>query len=117
LKTVFDLPEEFVGAGEFLKIASADVIFVMQLLQSKECSARSQPDFSPAVNALQALNKEFNVANAAAIQLHVERVGGRRAGTLLGHHAFASLQDGFDGGETQSGVGGSAFGRAAINVG
>jgi hypothetical protein len=39
LEAMFDLPKEFVSAGEFLKVASANVVFVVQFLQSKECSA------------------------------------------------------------------------------
>jgi hypothetical protein len=96
LQAVFDLPEEFVAAGEFLKVVTADVVFIVQLLQSKESAPRPQPDFPAAMDALQALHKELNIANPPSIELYVERGDSSRTGTPFGHQAFTRLQDGLN---------------------
>src|SRR5258706_9662140 len=68
------------------------------------------------MDALEALHEKFNIANAAAIQLHVERVGSRGAGALLGNQAFAGLQDRLNSGKAQSGGVALGVGSTPVDV-
>src|SRR5438067_4861505 len=72
LQAMLDLAKEFVGRAELVKILAAEVALVMKLLQCKESSARTQPGFCAAINALQALHQKLDLANAAAPDLNID---------------------------------------------
>ena len=71
LQPVLQMPQELVGAGEIVKFFAADVALVMQLMQREQSSARPQPGFRAAIHPLQALHQKFNIADATAIDLHI----------------------------------------------
>src|SRR5262249_32639125 len=103
LKAMFHLAQKLVGGRQLLEVAPADVLLVMEFLERKERSTRSQPAFFSAVNALQTLYKKLDIANAAGVELHVEFIG-------KGSHAFAATCDAipglkgcFNGGEVHIG--------------
>ena len=72
LQTMFQIAQELVGVGQVLEVLAADVLLVVQLLQSEESAAGAQPRFAAAVDALETLHQKFNIANAAAIDLHID---------------------------------------------
>src|SRR5215813_4976846 len=63
--------QELVGLRQFVKVFAADVSLIVQFLQRKERATRTQPSFFAAINPLQTLRKKLDIANAAAIELHV----------------------------------------------
>src|SRR5947209_6979254 len=77
LQPMLNSSQEHIRAAEFVIIAACDVSLVVQFLQREQCSARAQPRLAAAVNALQALRQEFNVANAAASNRSEERRVGK----------------------------------------
>ena len=71
LQPVLQMPQELIGAGEIMKFLAADVSLVVQFVQRKQGSAGSQPGFRAAIHPLQALHQKFNIADAPAIDLHI----------------------------------------------
>src|SRR5262249_18821641 len=61
LQAMLQPAEELVTRVQLVKIAAADVIFVVQLLQREKRTAGAQPGFAPAVYPLQALHQELDV--------------------------------------------------------
>src|SRR5579862_43076 len=92
--------QKLVRAAEFVKFLSADMAIVMQFLQRKERAAGSQPRLRTAIDALQTLDKKFNVADAATVDLHVHPkfvLAIKESPLLL--HLLARDQSSFDRGE------------------
>jgi hypothetical protein len=74
-------PQELVRAAEIVEFFSAEVLFIVKLMQSEESSTGPQPRFRSSVNALQTLDKKLDIANPAAINFYVNtgpEVGSRR---------------------------------------
>src|ERR1700730_14489712 len=69
---MLQMTQKLVGTGQIVKFLAADVPFVVQFLQRKESSSRSQPRLCASVYALQALHQKFNVADSSAINFHVD---------------------------------------------
>src|SRR5215469_17679225 len=93
------MPQEGVCGGQFVELAAADVALVMKLLQRKQSSAGTQPGLGSAVNALQALNQEFDIANSSAIDLHINGLLGSRSLATPAINFLPAQQGGFNGGE------------------
>ena len=72
LQSMFQIAQELIGVGKVVEVFAADVFLVVQLLQGKHRAARAQPGFSASVDALQTLHQKLDVANSAAIKLHVD---------------------------------------------
>src|SRR3954471_24177962 len=71
LQPMFHLAQEGIGKRELVEIASAEVLLVVQLAEREQGAARAQPALLAAIDALQALHQELDVADAAAVELHV----------------------------------------------
>jgi hypothetical protein len=97
LNAVLDLPEIFVTGRQRREIRVGKQSLVVELAQREESSARAHPGIVTAVQPLQALGEEFDVANAAAVQLDIQRNVARGA-QLFGNplacrqHAFHRLE-------------------------
>src|SRR5581483_2511509 len=76
LQAVLDSTKKFVGAVEFVKVLAADVVLVVQLLQRKQSPAGAQPGLLSAVDALQTLHQELDIANAATVYFNVDALLG-----------------------------------------
>src|SRR5579859_4940117 len=76
LQPVLDPAEKFVGTVEFVKILAADVIFVVQFLQREQSTAGAQPGLLSAIDPLQTLHQELDIANAAAVYFNVDALLG-----------------------------------------
>ncbi len=106
LQTVLQIAQKLVGIGEVMEILSADVLFIMQLLQRKKSASRSQPGFASPIYALEALNQELNIANAAVIDLHVDaglRNFLQQALSAMAANLLAGLESGLYGDEIDFG--------------
>src|SRR4051812_12431424 len=68
---MFHLAQEGIRQRELVEIAPAEVLLVVQLAKREQRAARAQPALLTAIHALQALHQELDVADAAAIELHV----------------------------------------------
>src|SRR5436309_5391168 len=74
LQPVFDGSQELICARQFMKVPAGDVVLVMQLLQREHRPAGAQPWFLATIHALQTLHEKLDIANASAIELHIERL-------------------------------------------
>src|SRR6266850_2638327 len=72
LQKMFYPTEKFISTAEVVKILATQVTLVMQLLQREHGPTGAQPFFSPAIDALKALDKKFDIADAAAVDLDVD---------------------------------------------
>ena len=74
----------------------------MQFLQGEEGPAGAQPQLLAAIDALQALHQELDVADAPAVELHVQAGGlGRSLPAAVRADLFPRIQRGLDGREIQ----------------
>ena len=111
LQTVFQMPQKLVGLGEPAVFGAGEISFVLQTRERQHGSAVTDPGIGAPVQALQALDQELDVADAAALQLHVDSAGLRTPAGLtlfltsceLFIHALAGGGELFDGGEVQAG--------------
>src|SRR5436305_13022025 len=72
LQPVFDGSQELICARQFMKVPAGDVVLVMQLLQLEHRPAGAQPSFPATIHALQTLHEKLDIANATALDLHIE---------------------------------------------
>src|SRR6516162_11064140 len=70
---MLQVTQKFIGFRQVMKILAADVLLVVKLLQGEEGPARPQPAFFSTIDALQALDQKFNIPDAAAVELYVDR--------------------------------------------
>src|SRR5271165_3664010 len=73
LQLVLKVAKEFIRLGQIVKVFPADAFLVMELLQCKERSPRTQPSFLTAINSLQALHQKLNIPDTAAVEFDVNR--------------------------------------------
>src|SRR5256885_4743717 len=95
-----DVENKFISIIQRVKFAAGNVPFVMELLQREQGAAGPQPGLSASVDPLQALHEKFDVANAAAVQLHINGLAGRVKhwpGMTASMHAVASMKRGLNG--------------------
>src|SRR5664279_4645609 len=107
LQAMFQVPQKLVGVDEVVKVFTADVLLVVQLLQRKHRSPGTKPRFAAAVNTLQALHQELDIANATAIDLHVDATLRDLLQQILAAvtaNLLARLQRRLDGREVQLGT-------------
>jgi len=55
-----------------VEVSAANVLFIMQLVERKQCSAGTEPWLGTSIYALQALHQKLDVANSAAIDLYID---------------------------------------------
>jgi hypothetical protein len=72
LKTVFQVPQKLVGLGQPAVFRAGKESFVLQTRERQHGAAVTDPRISAAVQPLQALDQELDVANASALQFHVD---------------------------------------------
>ena len=72
LQTVFQVPQELVGLGQPAVFGAGEISLVLQTRERQHGPAVTDPGIGASVQALQALDQEFDVADAAALQLHVD---------------------------------------------
>src|SRR5262249_12061883 len=75
LQAMLKRAQKLVSRAQVVKVRATEVAFVMQFLQGEQRAASAQPRLFTAVHALQTLHKEFDIANAAAVELYIN--GGR----------------------------------------
>src|SRR5581483_4765171 len=100
LQAMLHLAKKFISIIQLVKFAAGNVTFVMELLQREQGAAGPQPGLSASVDPLQALHEKFDVANSAAVQLHINGLAGRVKhwpGMTASMHAVASMKRGFNG--------------------
>src|SRR5258708_7011112 len=98
---MLQVPQERVGGGELVEIATRDMTLVVELLQRKQGTPGTQPGLGATVHALQALHQKLDIANAAAIDLYIQTLL-PFSGYLLAPFAvnfFPCFQGGLCGGE------------------
>jgi hypothetical protein len=101
LETVFEMAKELVGAGEAAVFDRREEFFVAEAGESEHGAAMTDPGFAAAVETLEALHEELDIADAAGGELDVDAAGVALAGGELFVDAEAGLGDGFDGGEVE----------------
>ena len=102
LQPVLQGAEELIGARQYGILGDGKQFLIAQTSQGQQGAAMAHPQFAPAVQTLQALHQELNIANAAAFELDIE------ARLLAGLVAFgnpsARFGHGFDAGEIERGA-------------
>src|ERR1035437_8953237 len=107
LQAVLQVAQELVSVGKVVEVFAADVLLVVELLQSKHRPPRTQPRFATAIDTLQALHQEFNIANATTVELHIDAALARLLQQALAAVASDFLARGerrLDGKEVQFGT-------------
>lgn len=103
LEAVFEVAEELVGAGEAAVFDGGEELFIVEAGEGEHGAAVADPGFAAAVEALEALDEELDIADAARGEFDVERAGLELAAGELFVDAEAGLGDGFEGGEVEGG--------------
>ena len=111
LQTMFQVPQELVGLSQPAVFGAGEISFVLQTRQGQHGPAVTDPGLRAAVQTLQALDQELDVADAAALQLHVDSAWlGRPVGLkffLTSRELFIQALAGcgklFDSGKVQAG--------------
>ena len=73
LQAMFQVPQKLIGGGEPPIFGCGEELFIVQARERQHRSAVPHPWIGAAVETLQTLHQKFDVANAAALQLDVER--------------------------------------------
>src|SRR4051794_33634989 len=97
---MLDAAEELVSGGEARVLAGGEQLFVAETGEGEHRAAVAHPGHAAAVQALQALHEELDVADAAGGELNVESAAGAAGGHLLAD-ALAGFGDGLDGAEVE----------------
>ncbi len=109
LQAVFDFAEEAVGGGEAAVFGVREEVFVAESGEGEEGAAVAEPGGAGAVEALEALGEELDIADASGGEFDVEAVVAMAAGGEFFTNAFAGEGDGLDGGEVEGGRVGEGF--------
>ena len=72
LQAVFEVAQELVGRGEARVLAVGEQALVAQAEEGEQRAAVAHPRLAAAVQALQALHQELDIADAAGRELDVE---------------------------------------------
>jgi len=102
LEAVFEVAEEEVGGGEAGVFGVGEEVFVAKADEGKEGGGIAEPGGAAAVDALEALDEEFDIADAAPGEFDIEALGAA-AGVEFLVDAFAGFGHGLDGGEIEGG--------------
>jgi len=103
LEAMFEMAEELVGAGEAAVFNGREELFIVEAGEGEHGAAVADPGFSSAVEALEALDEEFDIADAAGAEFDVDGLGVELAAGELFVDAEAGLGDGFERGEVEGG--------------
>ncbi len=103
LEAVFDFAEEAVGGGEAAVFGIGEEILVAEAGEGEESAAMADPGGAGAVETLEALGEELDIADAAGSEFDVEALVAMAAGGEFFTNSFAGEGDGFDGGEVERG--------------
>jgi hypothetical protein len=101
LEAMFEVAEELIGAGEAAVFDGGEELLIAKAGEGEHGAAVADPGFAAAVEALEALDEELDIADAAGGELDVDFGGVELAGGELFVDAEAGLGDGFDGGEVE----------------
>ena len=101
LHAVFQVAQEGVSGGETRVFAVCEKALVAQTEEGDDGAAVAHPLLTAAVQALQTLHQELDVADAAGRQLHVEPAGRAALGCQFLADALAGFADGFNGAEIE----------------
>ena len=85
LQAMFEVAQELVGGGEPRIFGAGEKAFIAQAEERDHGAAVAYPRLAAAVQALQALHQELDIADAAGRELDIEAAGGDRA---LGRQSF-----------------------------
>jgi hypothetical protein len=101
LEAMFEMAEELVGAGEAAVFDWGKEFFIAEAGEGEHGATVADPGFAAAVEALEALDEELDIADAAGGELDVDFGGAELAGGELFVDAEAGLGDSFDGSEVE----------------
>ena len=73
---MFQLTEKLIGRRQTSVFGAGEVAFILQSRERQHGAAVTHPGIGAAVEPLQALHQELDVADAPSRQLHVNGVGG-----------------------------------------
>ena len=73
LQPMLNPPQELIRLRQLVKILAGNVPFIVQLLERKQRASRPEPSSFSAIHALQALSQKLDIADPAAVQLHINR--------------------------------------------
>jgi hypothetical protein len=72
LEAVFEVAEELVGAGEAAVFDGGEELFIVEAGEGEHGAAVADPGFAAAVEALETLDEEFDIADAAGGEFYVD---------------------------------------------
>jgi hypothetical protein len=102
LEAVFEVAEEEVGGGEAGVFGVGEEVFVAEADEGEKGGGIAEPGGAAAVDALEALDEEFDIADAAPGEFDIEALRAA-AGVEFLVDAFAGFGHGLDGGEVEGG--------------
>src|SRR5690349_14145563 len=88
LEPMFQLAQELVRLGQSAIFGTGQEAFILQARERQHGTSVADPRVGAAVQALQALDQKFDVADSSALQLHIDSTAGPPALRLPGGKLF-----------------------------